>query len=666
MMNLTSHPLTSAVTWALLHFVWQGASIGLGAALWLRLARPGALARYRLGVATLALMLFAPILTTGVLLTGTDAERRGPMPSAAIAWSNASPGRGWIGAGSSHTGSMEADDALAAILTASGEARRLLEAAQPVVLPIWMLGVAIFASRLAGGWALARRAAGRAHRPIPASVHALARRLAARMKLTRLIRIVESPLVSVPMLVGCLKPVVLLPSAALAGLPPAQLEALLAHELAHVRRHDYLVNLLQACVETLLFYHPAVWWMSRQVRLDRELCCDDMAVEACGDRVAYASALAAVAAMAAPQRFMLAASDGRVLTRVRRVLGTLPDEGRGAAGTASLALALLLGLVPAALAGSGSPARPQSPSPAPAPEASTPAPASRDDGSDVPRAQPEATPVPSGDAARLEQEVREARTAATLMAGEQRAQARARAAASREAVQVTTEEHLRELEARMAELRARGLLTAEDQQRHAEAMQRELQALQAELQSGQREAEIEARAAALRAIAEGTQREMAIASQVRQEALRARQEDIQRRAEALRESVARGDALDDIRPEAVQTDGDMRMAAAASLEAQRQRLELELRELTERVRSVERRIQELRQWSQGAARGDAPPPPPPPPPPPAAAPARPPTPVQPPMPPAVGSSEMRPAPPAAVPAPPAPPAPPVPQEDGQQ
>ena len=99
-------------------------------------------------------------------------------------------------------------------------------------------------------------------------------------------------MVRVPTIVGCLRPVILLPASVVTGLPASHLDAVLAHELAHVRRHDYLVNVLQSLVETLLFYHPAVWWCSRQIRIEREHCCDDLVVEACGDRVVYAHALA--------------------------------------------------------------------------------------------------------------------------------------------------------------------------------------------------------------------------------------------------------------------------------------------------------------------------------------------------------------------------------------
>ena len=107
-----------------------------------------------------------------------------------------------------------------------------------------------------------------------------------------------------------MKPVVLLPAAALSGLSPEQLQAILAHELAHVRRHDYLVNLLQSMVETLLFYHPAMWWVSAQVRAEREHCCDDLAVDVCGDRLVYVTALAELTTITSHRAFALAATDG--------------------------------------------------------------------------------------------------------------------------------------------------------------------------------------------------------------------------------------------------------------------------------------------------------------------------------------------------------------------
>jgi TonB family protein len=114
---------------------------------------------------------------------------------------------------------------------------------------------------------------------------------------------------------------IVVPVSALAGLSPNYVEALLAHELAHIRRADYLVNVIQSAIETLLFYHPAVWWLSRQIRLERELCCDDLAAATCDDRVTYAHALASLEELrAATPALAMAADGGELLTRIRRLL----------------------------------------------------------------------------------------------------------------------------------------------------------------------------------------------------------------------------------------------------------------------------------------------------------------------------------------------------------
>ena len=130
-------------------------------------------------------------------------------------------------------------------------------------------------------------------------------------------RVVESALVDVPVVIGWLRPVILLPVAALAGLTPAQVEAILAHELAHIRRHDSCVNVLQTIAETLLFYHPAVWWVSHRIRAEREHCCDDIAVAVCGDPVAYAQALAELESWRVTQSAAGDGGDRRPAARAR-------------------------------------------------------------------------------------------------------------------------------------------------------------------------------------------------------------------------------------------------------------------------------------------------------------------------------------------------------------
>src|SRR5207247_1673092 len=112
-----------------------------------------------------------------------------------------------------------------------------------------------------------------------------------RMGIGRPVRVLMSTLTDGPSVLGWLRPVLLLTPATAMGLTPSELEAVIAHELAHVKRYDYLVNVFQVVAETVFFYHPAVWWTSSRIRLERELCCDDLAVRSCGDPLSYARAL---------------------------------------------------------------------------------------------------------------------------------------------------------------------------------------------------------------------------------------------------------------------------------------------------------------------------------------------------------------------------------------
>ena len=181
----------------------------------------------------------------------------------------------------------------------------------------------------------------------PSSWQLPANRLAQRLRLRRPVRVVEFAAVDVPTVVGWLRPVIILPVAAVAQLPAAQVEAVLAHELAHVRRHDYLVNLLQRVAEAVLFYHPAIWWISARVREEREHCCDDLAIEICGDRDNYATALAELESRRTTAPVLgLAATDGPLLKRIRRILQVAgPDRIQTPNWTLTLALAAAFALV---------------------------------------------------------------------------------------------------------------------------------------------------------------------------------------------------------------------------------------------------------------------------------------------------------------------------------
>src|SRR4029079_2061638 len=132
----------------------------------------------------------------------------------------------------------------------------------------------------------------------------------------------QSVLIQTPVVVGYFRPTILLPICVATGLPESQLELILAHELARIRRHDYVVNLLQTLVETLFFYHPAVWWLSRQIRIEREHCCDDLVVRLLGNRLEYGRALVAIEELRGASPILaLGAADGSLLARIRRIVG---------------------------------------------------------------------------------------------------------------------------------------------------------------------------------------------------------------------------------------------------------------------------------------------------------------------------------------------------------
>ena len=192
--------------------------------------------------------------------------------------------------------------------------------------PGWRALTLLLARFAGGSWRVHRlRAASRAEPTSP--WQAAGERIASRLRLAIPFRVVESALVDTPSVIGLHSPAdPLCQSLSLSSLSPGQVEALLAHELAHIRRRDYAVNLLQTVAETLLFFHPAVWWVSSRIREAREHCCDDVAVEVCGEPAAYAAALAELATWRAGDvALSVGATDGPLLARVRRLLGA-PEE----------------------------------------------------------------------------------------------------------------------------------------------------------------------------------------------------------------------------------------------------------------------------------------------------------------------------------------------------
>jgi beta-lactamase regulating signal transducer with metallopeptidase domain len=317
-----SGAVSQSLGWALLHLLWQGTLVAAVLAVALRLVdRRAAAARYLLACGALVLMLVLPALTGWrhhasqrgePLATGPTlgaAHEATPTPAPLLARPVTSPPVA--------ARAPESVPVLERALALLGEHLHWLVLA-------WGLGVAVSSLRLLSGWLRLRRLVLEAT-PAPAEWQEALERLARRLGMTRPVRLLRSAALDVPATVGWLRPVVLLPLSALTGLSARQLEMVLAHELAHIRRYDFAVNLVQTLVETLLFYHPAVWWMSRVIRIEREHCCDDIAVDASGNAVSYARALTALEALrtlslgeAGPA---MSALGGSLTERVRRLVG---------------------------------------------------------------------------------------------------------------------------------------------------------------------------------------------------------------------------------------------------------------------------------------------------------------------------------------------------------
>jgi uncharacterized protein (TIGR03435 family) len=309
--------------WTLVHFLWQGALLAIlysAARHFVRRAE----SRYLLACLALASMMAAPVVTWSVM-GQSDAT-----PAVAADRTARVPG---------------AIPREAASLPAAVQAR-VPAAEQPPWLRwavgVWLAGASALSVRLLASWMIAARLRWKLTRPAPMEWCQALERLRTRVGLARAVSLRVSAMVQSPTVIGALRPLVLVPVGMLTGLPAGQVEALLIHELAHIRRHDYLVNLLQSVAEALLFYHPAVWWVSSHIRAERERCCDDAAVAVGGDVLEYVNALAELESSRPAHLAAVAANGGSLADRIARLLGeSRPASGNGLARGTMLGVVLL-------------------------------------------------------------------------------------------------------------------------------------------------------------------------------------------------------------------------------------------------------------------------------------------------------------------------------------
>lgn len=343
--SLWDAPITEVLGWTLLHFVWQGALLAAllaGALSLLRTSPP----RIRYAVSCIALFgLLVMPLGTGVFLA-TSVPGPSPAPADAFPVEAVSE----FAVPHSAPGAAEAPGSVVSF--SPPWVSTWIRPALPWIVFAWGLGVLVFTVRFAGGAWRVRRLRRRSTNVRSTWWHRL-RTLAERMGVRHRVELGQSAQLETPLVAGWWRPVILVPTGLLSGLPPDQVEALLLHELAHIRRHDVLVGRLQAILEALLFFHPGTWWISQQIRRTREACCDTLAIEAGTERTVYARSLAALAERVAGQRsptWAPAANSGSLLTRIQRVLSSNTASSHSVHDLSlTVAVLLLLG-VPAGLA----------------------------------------------------------------------------------------------------------------------------------------------------------------------------------------------------------------------------------------------------------------------------------------------------------------------------
>lgn len=319
--------------WALVHFLWQGLAVAALASVAMAVSR-SARTRYAIAVGALILMVAAP-LGTFFLELGAESEAAiAPNATATAA------------AGSEYAAPLNVTK-LNATRTAVAAINQRIGAANLSLPPgilflfveAWFAGVIFFSLRYAGGMLLIERLRRNDAKPVSAMLLEKCKALQRSLGLDRVIRYCECYRIDAPAVIGWFRPVVLLPAEVLTGLTEEQLTAVIAHELAHIQRLDSFVNLFQVVAETLLFYHPAIWWVNKRIRAERENCCDDAAISVCGDALEYARALTLMAERRAAPSLAMALNRSPLEARVMRLLGI--GNFRGGIRTAGFAASFL-------------------------------------------------------------------------------------------------------------------------------------------------------------------------------------------------------------------------------------------------------------------------------------------------------------------------------------
>ena len=350
--NSSLSQIVERLGWVLVHSLWQFALIAMVSILAARvLHRDSSVLRYGLLVASMGFMVAASIVTYVVVPVSGEVgkvsrESLVPENVANPLLATTDTARLTAGAklppddprGERSVVSPPVPIATTLVSGSSGSDEYRRADAQPLaskvadlfrpwltwIVGFWCIGMLISSLRPLLGWRTLRRLRRIGLSAPSEEVLAAFQRVFTRLGMRRVVNVYYSTLAKGPLVVGYLRPIVLLPVSLATSIPTAQLEAILAHELAHIRRHDFVINLLQTLIETLSFYHPAVWWLSHRIRIEREHCCDDLVIKLFNNAPDYGRALLAVEQLQGQTTSLaLGAKDGSLLGRIRRIVN--PD-----------------------------------------------------------------------------------------------------------------------------------------------------------------------------------------------------------------------------------------------------------------------------------------------------------------------------------------------------
>lgn len=330
--QLMPNEIIKAIGWTIFHSLWQGIVIAIILAAVLMLTnKKSARLRYNISVAAMFIFFFVSLGTFLHVYESPKVHAEVGMRTVA----------------DNSVLNETANDGLSSVIaSAKTNLPEIFESFfaknLPVVVTLWFIGLIIFSLRFLGGVLYVQRLRTIGLNSIDHEWSARLNYLSDKLNISQTVQISESVYVNVPITIGHLKPLILLPIGMITGLPQDQIEAIISHELAHIKRYDFLINMVQSFIETLFFYHPLVWWLSALINSERENCCDDIAIQVCGDAVSYSKALYNVQQIRKSESALALAAIGKKNQLYRRIIRMNTKNKNIAYGVRFAAFAVLL------------------------------------------------------------------------------------------------------------------------------------------------------------------------------------------------------------------------------------------------------------------------------------------------------------------------------------